>query len=64
VLVSELVDGFAGISVPLHDQTGKVVAGLGFGMVLGGRNAGTLVVRYLSPLREAAAAIEAVLRAR
>lgn len=64
VLVSELVDGFAGISVPLRDQTGKVVAGLGFSMVLGSRNAGTLIERYLSPLREAAAEIEAVLRSR
>lgn len=64
VLVSELVDGFAGISVPLHDQTGKVVAGLGFSMVLGSRSAETLVHRYLQPLREAAAEIEAVLRAR
>ncbi|TWG89202.1 IclR family transcriptional regulator [Cupriavidus gilardii J11] len=64
VLVSELMDGYAGISVPLHDQTGKVVAGLGFSMVLGSRAPESLASRYLAPLREAAGAIEEVLRAR
>ncbi|MGY8523907.1 IclR family transcriptional regulator domain-containing protein [Paracidovorax citrulli] len=64
VLVSELMDGFAGISVPLRDQTGKVVAGIGFSMVLGSRKAETLVERYLSALQQTAAEIEAVLRGR
>jgi len=63
-LISELVDGFAGISVPLHDQSGKVVAGLGFSMVLGSRNAAFLEQHYLPPLTEAASRIEEVLRAR
>lgn len=63
-LVSELVDGFAGISVPLRDQAGRVVAGIGFSMVLGSRDADRLRERYLAPLREAAARIEAVLQAR
>ncbi|WP_454711136.1 IclR family transcriptional regulator domain-containing protein [Cupriavidus nantongensis] len=64
VLVSELVDGYAGISVPLRDQAGKVVAGLGFSMVLGSRDRAHLEARFLAPLREAAARIEAILQAR
>ncbi|MDQ0143952.1 IclR family transcriptional regulator domain-containing protein [Cupriavidus necator] len=64
VLVSELVDGYAGISVPLRDQDGKVVAGLGFSMVLGSRDRAHLEARFLAPLREAAARIEAILQAR
>ncbi|SDO67571.1 transcriptional regulator, IclR family [Ralstonia sp. 25mfcol4.1] len=63
-LVSELVDGFAGISVPLTDQTGKVVAGLGLSMVLGSRDQAYLERHYLPPLRHAAAQIEAILKAR
>lgn len=63
-LVSELVDGFAGISVPLTDQTGKVVAGLGLSMVLGSRDQAYLEQHYLPPLRHAAAQIETILKAR
>ncbi|MGO4277526.1 MULTISPECIES: IclR family transcriptional regulator domain-containing protein [Cupriavidus] len=63
-LISELVDGFAGISVPLRDQTGKTVAGLGLSMVLGSRNQAYLESHYLPPLRAAAEKIEAILRAR
>ncbi|WP_423192245.1 IclR family transcriptional regulator domain-containing protein [Cupriavidus sp. H18C2] len=63
-LVSELADGFAGVSVPLHDQTGKVVAGLGLSMVLGSRDQGYLETHYLPPLRAAAEKIEGILRAR
>lgn len=64
VLISELADGFAGISVPLHDQSGKVVAGLGLSMVLGSRDAAYLETHYLPPLRLAAGKIEAILKAR
>jgi len=63
-LISELVDGFAGISVPLRDQTGKTVAGLGLSMVLGSRDKEYLESHYLPPLRAAAEKIEAVLQAR
>ena len=63
-LVSELVDGFAGISVPLHDQHGKVVAGLGLSMVLGSRDEAYLETHYLPPLRLAAQKIESILKAR
>jgi IclR family pca regulon transcriptional regulator len=63
-LISELVDGFAGISVPLHDQTGKVVAGLGLSMVLGSRNQAYLEKHYLQPLQRTAQQIEAILKAR
>lgn len=63
-LISELVDGFAGISVPLRDQDGKTVAGLGLSMVLGSRDQAYLERHYLPPLRRAAASIEAILKAR
>lgn len=64
VLVSELVDGYAGISVPLRDQTGKVVAALGLSMVLGSRAPAVLEAEFLPPLQRAAAQIEAILRSR
>ncbi|WP_439683141.1 Transcriptional regulator, IclR-family [Cupriavidus oxalaticus] len=64
VLISELVDGYAGISVPLRDQAGKVVAGLGFSMVLGSRDKAHLERHFLEPLRDAAARIETILQAR
>jgi IclR family pca regulon transcriptional regulator len=63
-LISELVDGFAGISVPLHDQTDKVVAGLGLSMVLGSRDQAYLEKHYLQPLQRTAQQIEAILKAR
>jgi IclR family pca regulon transcriptional regulator len=63
-LISELADGFAGISVPLHDQTGKTVAGLGLSMVLGSRDQAYLEKHYLPPLRRTAAQIESILKAR
>lgn len=63
-LVSELVDGYAGISVPLRAASGKVVAGLGFSMVLGSRDAAHLLRHHLPPLRRAAEEIEALLRTR
>jgi IclR family pca regulon transcriptional regulator len=63
-LISELADGFAGISVPLTDQHGKVVAGLGLSMVLGSRDQAYLETHYLPPLRHAAAQIETILKAR
>ena len=63
-LISELADGFAGISVPLHDHTGKVVAGLGLSMVLGSRDQAYLETHFLPPLRLAAEKIEAILKAR
>lgn len=63
-LISELADGFAGISVPLRDQSGKVVAGLGISMVLGSRDAARLESHLLPPLQRAAAKIESILKAR
>jgi len=63
-LVSELVDGFAGISVPLHDQSGKTVAALGLSMVLGSRDQAYLEKHYLPPLQRTAEKIEAILKAR
>lgn len=63
-LISELVDGFAGISVPLRDQTGKVVAGVGLSMVLGSRDQAFLEKRFLPALRATAEKIEAILKGR
>lgn len=63
-LISELVDGFAGISVPLHDHTGKVVAGVGLSMVLGSRDQAFLEKRFLPALRLTAQKIETILQAR
>ncbi|WP_137925763.1 IclR family transcriptional regulator C-terminal domain-containing protein [Cupriavidus sp. 2SB] len=63
-LISELADGFAGVSVPLHDQTGKVVAGLGISMVLGSRDKAYLEQHFLPPLQAAAQKIETILKAR
>ncbi|WP_404991555.1 IclR family transcriptional regulator C-terminal domain-containing protein [Cupriavidus pauculus] len=63
-LISELADGFAGISVPLRDQSGKVVAGLGISMVLGSRDAARLESHLLPPLQRAAVKIETILKAR
>ncbi|QOT75459.1 IclR family transcriptional regulator domain-containing protein [Cupriavidus basilensis] len=63
-LISELVDGFAGISVPVRAESGKVVAGLGLSMVLGSRDAAHLEQHYLPALKHAAGELEALLRRR
>lgn len=63
-LISELMDGFAGISVPLRNRDGQVMAGLSFSMVLGSRDVAHLETRFLPPLREAAARIETMIQTR
>lgn len=64
VLVSELVDGLAGLSLPIRDPDGGVLASLGVTMVLGSRTRKQIVDAYLPALRDAAAQIEALVRAR
>lgn len=57
VSVSELVDGFAGVAVPLHNHEGQVVAGLSVSMVLGSRSPDELKAQHLPALQRAAVAI-------
>lgn len=64
VLVSELVDGLAGVSLPIHDSSGAVLASLGVTMVLGSRTPKQIVHTYLPALRTAASDIEALVSAR
>ena len=47
ISVSELVDGFAGVAVPLRNHEGKVVAGLSVSMVLGARSPDELRRQHL-----------------
>ena len=57
ISVSELVDGFAGVAVPLRNHEGKVVAGLSVSMVLGARSPDELRRQHLRALQRAAATI-------
>ena len=57
ISVSELVDGFAGVAVPLRNHEGKVVAGLSVSMVLGARSPDELRRQHLPALQRAAATI-------
>ena len=57
ISVSELVDGFAGVAVPLYNHEGRAVAGLSVSMVLGSRQPDELKQQHLPALQRAAAAI-------
>ena len=57
ISVNELVDGFAGVAVPLYNHEGAVVAGLSVSMVLGSRSPDDLRRQYLPVLQRAAATI-------
>ena len=63
LLVSEFVDGLAGLSVPLRDRDGQVVAALGVSMVLGSMMPAQLLAQCLGPLQAAAADVERLLHA-
>jgi IclR family pca regulon transcriptional regulator len=63
LLISELVDGLAGLSVPLRERDGRVVAALGVSMVLGSRTEKQLISQCLPALRETARTVEALLHA-
>ena len=54
ISISELVDGFAGVSVPLTTASGTVVAGLSVSMVLGSRTRDELEHKVLPVLLDAA----------
>lgn len=61
VVMGELVDGFAGISLPIHDSTGQVVAGINVSMVLGSRTVDDIIRGHLPPLRDTVNIIEKLL---
>jgi IclR family pca regulon transcriptional regulator len=63
LLISEMVDGLAGLSVPLRERDGQVIASLGVSMVLGSRTEKQIIRQCLPALRETAAKIEALLHA-
>lgn len=54
ISVSELVDGFAGVAVPLYNQAGVAMAGLSVSMVLGSRSPDELRIQTLPALQHAA----------
>lgn len=61
MVISELVDGLGGISVPLHDPSGRVIASMGISMVLGSRPAEEALMVHLPALRQAVGIIEELL---
>lgn len=63
LLISEMVDGLAGLSVPLRERDGRVIASLGISMVLGSRTEKRIIGQCLPALRETAGRIEALLHA-
>lgn len=63
LLISEMVDGLAGLSVPLRERDGHVIASLGVSMVLGSRTEKQIIAHCLPALRETAGRIEALLHA-
>ena len=63
LLISEMVDGLAGLSVPLRERDGRVMAALGVSMVLGSRTEKQIITQCLPALRETARTVEALLHA-
>lgn len=63
LLISEMVDGLAGLSVPLRERDGRVIASLGVSMVLGSRTDRQIIRQCLPALRETAGRIESLLHA-
>ncbi|MDX3904566.1 MAG: IclR family transcriptional regulator C-terminal domain-containing protein [Pigmentiphaga sp.] len=61
ISVSELVDGFAGVAVPLHRHDGRMVAGLSVSLVLGSRKASELESACLPVLLRAAERIRSMM---
>lgn len=63
VVLGELVDGFGGVAVPLHNKNGEIIAGIGVSMVIASRSRDDLVKALLPALRTAAHEIEKLLHA-
>jgi IclR family pca regulon transcriptional regulator len=63
VLVNEIVDGIGGVSVPIRNRAGDVVAAMSISMVLGSRTKERIVKDYLAPLQRAVQSVEKMLHA-
>jgi IclR family pca regulon transcriptional regulator len=63
VLVNEIVDGIGGVSVPIRNRAGDVVAAMSISMVLGSRTRERIVNDYLAPLQRAVQSVEKMLHA-
>jgi IclR family pca regulon transcriptional regulator len=63
VLVNEIVDGIGGVSVPIRNRAGDVVAAMSISMVLGSRTKERIIKDYLAPLQRAAQSVEKMLHA-
>lgn len=63
IVVNEIVDGIGGVSVPLRNRTGVVVAAMSVSMVLGSRTKEHIVKDYLPLLQRAAQSVEKLLHA-
>ncbi|MEN3297630.1 MAG: IclR family transcriptional regulator, pca regulon regulatory protein [Burkholderiales bacterium] len=63
VLVNEIVDGIGGVSVPIRNRSGLVVAAMSISMVLGSRTREQVVTDYLPPLQRAVQSVEKMLHA-
>jgi IclR family pca regulon transcriptional regulator len=63
VLVNEIVDGIGGVSVPIRNRAGVVVAAMSISMVLGSRTKEHILNDYLPPLQRAAQSVEKMLHA-
>lgn len=61
-LIDEMVEGLGGMSVPLRNAEGRIIAAMGISMVLGSRSRETMVRDYLPALRAAAAEVEGLLQ--
>ena len=61
VAVSELVEGLAGVAVPIRDANDRVIAGMSVSMILGSRTEAKLRKDYLPPLQQAARKVSAAL---
>ncbi|MEN3297510.1 MAG: IclR family transcriptional regulator, pca regulon regulatory protein [Burkholderiales bacterium] len=63
VVVDEIVEGIGGVSVPVRNREGVVVAAMCVSMVLGNRSKERIVKDYLAPLQRAAQSVEKMLHA-
>lgn len=63
VVLDEMTEGVGGISVPIRNHAGTVVASMNVSMVLGRRTRETIVRDYLPPLQAAVASVEKLLHA-
>lgn len=63
VVMDEILEGVGGISVPIRDREGVVVAAMSVSMVLGKRTRECIVEDFLGPLQQAAQSVDQMLHA-